>query len=135
MEFELHPELQKNCVHVADLPVCRVLLQKNGLWPWIILVPMRRNIFEIFDLDALDYESVMQEVRDVAQRFKKLTKADKMNVATLGNQVPQLHIHIIARTTNDPAWPNPVWNSGNAPLHLRPPEEEQAVNAIREMLR
>lgn len=80
-------------------------------FPWLILVPRKNNVRELFDLSPEDYRTAMQEVRETAERFAQLTQAHKMNVAALGNMVPQLHIHIIARFETDAAWPAPVWNS------------------------
>lgn len=110
--FTLHPQLATDTLHVTDLKLCRVLLMNNSNFPWLILVPMRENMREIFDLNADDYVMAMEEIRMVAAKFSEFTKADKMNVAALGNMVTQLHIHIIARFKNDEAWPNPVWNCG-----------------------
>ncbi|MEQ1788964.1 MAG: HIT domain-containing protein [Rickettsiales bacterium] len=107
----LHPQLAKECLPIVSLGVCRVYLQNNNNFPWLILVPMRNAVQEIFDLSNEDYEQMMSEVRSVTKHFAIFTGADKMNVATLGNVVPQLHIHIIARFKSDAAWPNPVWNS------------------------
>ena len=87
----------------------------NQHFPWLILVPRKENLREIFDLDDASYMALMQEVRDTTQKIAAHSKADKMNVATLGNMVPQLHIHIIARFEGDKAWPNPVWASAAAP--------------------
>lgn len=81
----------------------------NQNFPWLILVPRKADLREIFDLGEKDYLTVMQEVRKVAKIMAAHLYADKMNVAALGNMVPQLHIHIIARFTHDIAWPNPVW--------------------------
>lgn len=112
MTFLLHPQLAADTLHITDLKACRVLLMNNANFPWLILVPMYENMREIFDLDTADYKLVMEEVKSVAEKFAAFTKADKMNVAALGNMVPQLHIHIIARFKNDAAWPNPLWNCG-----------------------
>ncbi|MFW0776565.1 MAG: HIT domain-containing protein [Rickettsiales bacterium] len=109
--FALHPRLAADTLVIGDLPMCRVLLMNNSTFPWLILVPRRTGKTELFDLEPNDYKLVMDEVRVVTEAFSKHTKADKMNVATLGNQVPQLHIHVIARFENDQAWPNPVWNA------------------------
>lgn len=81
----------------------------NQHFHWLILVPMRENIRELHELDDADYSKVMEEVRNVSKKLASHTGAHKMNVAALGNIVPQLHIHIIARFENDPAWPKPVW--------------------------
>jgi len=112
MPFTLHPQLASDCLPVGDLPLCRVLLMNNRHFPWLILVPRREGLRELFDLSDADYPVVMQEVRDTAQAFAAMTTAHKINVAMLGNMVPQLHIHIIARFTHDAAWPAPVWNTG-----------------------
>lgn len=111
MTFILHPQLEKDCVVIGDLPLCRALLMNNRHFPWLILVPRRENMRELFDLPAEDYATVMAEARFVSERFSRLHHAHKMNVAALGNVVPQLHIHIIARFENDAAWPKPVWNA------------------------
>ena len=107
----LHPQLAADTIHIKDLTLCRVLLMNNRHFPWLILVPMREGLRELFDLAEDDYHTSMSEVRQVSQQFAKLTNAHKMNVAALGNSVPQLHIHIIARYMHDAAWPQPVWNS------------------------
>lgn len=112
MIFELHPQLAADTLHIADLKLCRVLLMNNSNFPWLILVPMRENMREIFDLELEDYKQVMDEIRSVSKKFAGFTGADKINVAALGNMVPQLHIHVIARFKEDAAWPNPVWNCG-----------------------
>ncbi|MDE3060319.1 MAG: HIT domain-containing protein, partial [Pseudomonadota bacterium] len=106
--FTLHPKLAQDTVSVGDLPVCRALLMNDSRFPWLILVPKRDGLRELFDLEIADYPAIMEEVRYTAERFAALTGAYKMNVATLGNMVPQLHIHIIARQTSDAAWPQPV---------------------------
>lgn len=114
MTFSLHPQLAADTAHIGNLDVCRVLLMNNQHFHWLILVPMRDNIRELHDLDEGDYFKVMEEVRMVSKKLAAHTKAHKMNVAALGNVVPQLHIHIIARFMDDPAWPKPVW--GHTPF-------------------
>lgn len=110
--FQLHPQLETDTLLIGDLTVCRLLLMNNAVFPWLILVPRRADMRELFDLEPADYKIVMDEVRRVAEKFAAHTKADKINIAALGNMVPQLHIHIVARFAKDAAWPNPVWNSG-----------------------
>lgn len=110
--FMLHPQLAADCVHVTDMDVCRVMLMNNARFPWLVMVPMRAGIRELHELADEDFSLVMQEVRRVSQAFGSFTKADKMNVAALGNMVAQLHIHVVARFVVDAAWPQPVWNSG-----------------------
>lgn len=110
--FFLHPQLAGDTLPVGDLHLCRVLLMNNQIFPWLILVPRKPDLREIFDLSPEDYTACMEEIRHVSHFFSTYAKADKMNIAALGNTVPQLHIHIIARFKNDAAWPNPVWSCG-----------------------
>lgn len=107
--FDLHPRLQADTIPLTDWPLCRILLMNDSAWPWLVLAPRRHGVTEIHELDAGDREILIQEMAAAAHRLQNLTGADKMNVAALGNVVPQLHIHIIARTTEDPAWPKPVF--------------------------
>jgi len=112
MTLILHPQLASDCFTVGDMPLCQILLMNHRHFPWLILVPRRDGLRELYDLSEADYHTCMQEIRHTAQAFAALTSAHKMNIAALGNQVAQLHIHIIARFTQDAAWPNPVWNCG-----------------------
>lgn len=128
--FALHPQLEKDCIVIGDLPLCRVLLMNDSRFPWLILVPRVQNLREIFDLQEHDYSIVMQEIRRVTQTFAELTRAHKMNVATLGNVVPQLHIHIIVRQTDDVAWPGPVWNIPSRPE----PYQKEKILSFRDQI-
>jgi len=110
--FELDPRLAADTRAVARLALCRVLLMNDRRFPWLILVPERANIREIYELDAGDRAVLIEEVARAAEAMQRLHRADKMNVAALGNMVPQLHVHVIARHTSDAAWPNPVWGRG-----------------------
>lgn len=111
--FTLHPQLETDTYLVGDLPVCRILLNKQfSQFPWLIMVPRRTGCKDLTDLDEIDYLPVMEEMRYVHDKLKEITQCDKMNVAALGNMVPQLHIHVIARFKTDEAWPGPVWGKG-----------------------
>lgn len=111
--FTLHPQLQADTVAVGDLPVCRVLLNTQfSQFPWLILVPKRSACRDLTDVPELDYVPMMEEVKRVHDGLRDMVGADKMNVGAIGNMVPQLHIHVIARFKADAAWPKPVW--GNA---------------------
>lgn len=112
--FELHVQLAKDCVVVGDLPLCRVLLMNDRRFPWLVLVPRREETVEFFQLTALDQRLLWEEVGGVAPALAGDTRADKMNVAALGNIVPQLHVHVVARFQDDAAWPGPVWGCGSA---------------------
>ena len=107
--FQLHPQLAQDTWLVTDLPLCRVLLMNETRYPWVILVPRRQDIREIHELTAMERQPLWQESDQLSRALMKLFKPDKLNIAALGNQVPQLHIHHIARFQTDAAWPAPVW--------------------------
>ena len=109
MEFVLHSNLEKK-LFIADLPLCRVLLEGEKSYPWIFLVPRRRETARIMDLSASDQLQLLREL-DFAQNLMwREFQPTQLNVAAIGNKTPQLHIHVIARYANDPAWPNTVWD-------------------------
>ena len=112
--FELHPQLAKDSIRLADLKLCQLRLINDQRFYWLLLVPKVADVSELHDLSSSDHQQLWQEVHFLSQVIKPLTKADKLNVATLGNKVSQLHLHIVARFTDDAAWPNPVWGSGTA---------------------
>lgn len=112
--FDLHPKLEADTKQVLDLPLCRVLLMNDSRYPWLILVPRRPDVREIHGLDATDRFQLMEEIAGCAAALERETNAFKMNVGALGNMVPQLHVHVIARFEDDPAWAGPVWGVGSA---------------------
>ncbi len=107
--FELHPQLAQDTVTIGDFPLCRLLLCNDSSYPWFILVPRRSQVREIFELEESDQRQLLKESSQLSQVLVKIFQADKLNVAALGNMVPQLHIHHIVRYQNDLAWPKPVW--------------------------
>jgi len=109
--FELHPQLAKDCIVLGDFPLTRVLLNKDANYPWFILVPKRENIREIFELSDADQQQLLWESSYFSKQIYDLFNADKLNVAALGNMVPQLHVHHIVRYKTDVAWPGPVWGA------------------------
>lgn len=109
--FKLHPRLEADTIDVAVWPLCRVRLMNDRTYPWLILVPQRADITEIHHLHPEDRTRLMHEMSLAARLLETATNAEKMNIAALGNQVPQLHVHVIARFAGDPAWPNPVWGA------------------------
>ncbi|MDD2061023.1 HIT domain-containing protein [Pseudomonas sp. GD03860] len=111
--FVMDPRLQEDTFVLGDFPLSRLLLSKDANYPWFILVPRRADISELFQLDDKDQQQLWGETTALAETLKDSFAADKMNVATLGNVVSQLHMHVIVRRRNDPAWPAPVW--GNKP--------------------
>ncbi|WP_283710206.1 HIT domain-containing protein [Pseudoalteromonas prydzensis] len=109
VEFSLASELARDCIEVADWPLCKVLLMNDSQYPWFILVPRKAGLKESIDLDDVDQLMLMKESAKLSQLLKEVFNPDKLNVAALGNMVPQLHIHHIARFKSDAAWPAPVW--------------------------
>lgn len=129
MNFELHPNLAKKSF-LIDLPLCKVLLEDEVHYPWIFLVPRRPKVSKIMDLKTLDQLLLLQEI-DLAQRIMwKLFQPSQLNVAAIGNKTPQLHVHIIARTTDDPAWPHTVWDHPQ-----RAPYSAQEKSSVIEKLK
>ena len=128
--WSLHPQLKKDTIDIGDLPLCRVLVIKDANYPWLLLVPRRDDTVEIIDLSEIEQAQLMTEISRVARALKDITKCDKLNIAALGNAVPQLHVHVIARRKNDAAWPRPVW--GVAPTLAHDAEEVQLfISALR----
>jgi diadenosine tetraphosphate (Ap4A) HIT family hydrolase len=109
--WSLHPQLAHDTTPVGDFALTRVLVMNDANYPWVILVPRRSGAVEIIDLGEADRTGLMAEIAEVSAALKQLTGCDKLNVAAIGNVVPQLHIHVVARRTNDAAWPKPVWGA------------------------
>jgi diadenosine tetraphosphate (Ap4A) HIT family hydrolase len=107
--WSLHPKLAEDTVPVGDLALTRVLLANDANYPWLILVPRRPALIELIDLAENEQMELLGEVARAARALKDITACDKLNVAALGNQVSQLHVHVIARRHSDAAWPQPVW--------------------------
>jgi diadenosine tetraphosphate (Ap4A) HIT family hydrolase len=127
--WSLHPQLHADTVPVCDLALSRLLAMNDANFPWLILVPRRAGVSEIIDLGA-EQALLMDEISLVSRALKDETRCDKLNVAAIGNVVPQLHIHIVARRKDDTAWPKPVW--GAAPRRAYQPDAmERFVTAIR----
>jgi diadenosine tetraphosphate (Ap4A) HIT family hydrolase len=107
--FELAPELRRDCVVAGRLPLCVLLLMNDAHYPWFILVPARAGVTEVHQLSDADQQQLLRESTHLARALAQAFAPDKLNIAALGNQVPQLHLHHIARYRTDPAWPAPVW--------------------------
>ncbi|VAW74154.1 Histidine triad family protein [hydrothermal vent metagenome] len=112
--FELHPRLAADCLVVGYLPLSQLLLLNDARYPWFVLVPARAEMTEVFELDEADQQQLWRESARLARYLKDVCAADKINIGALGNLVPQLHVHHIARFTDDPAWPGPVWGHSAA---------------------
>lgn len=128
--WSLHPQLEKDTINIGDLPLSRVLVINDANYPWLLLVPRRAGTIEIVDLDEVAQAQLMTEINRVARALQDVAKPDKLNIAALGNVVPQLHVHIIARRKSDAAWPRPVW--GVVPALAHDPQEVEAfIGALR----
>ena len=112
--FELDPRLAADTFLLGKTPLSQVLLMNDGRYPWLILVPRRSDITEPFELSEADQAQLWQESMQLGEAMKAHFAADKLNIAALGNQVAQLHVHHIARFHTDDAWPGPVWGVGSA---------------------
>jgi diadenosine tetraphosphate (Ap4A) HIT family hydrolase len=128
--FALDPQLARDTVAVGDLPLARVLLMNDTNFPWLIAVPRHAGAVEIFDLDEPERAQLMRELALLAQILKDLTGCHKINIAAIGNVVPQFHVHVIARRRDDPAWPRPVWGA-LPPRPYAQAEREELIEAIR----
>ena len=109
MSFKLHKKFLKSSHQITDLKLCSIRLHDNSKFPWVILIPKRNNITDISDLNSKDQILLMKEIVHISKIMKKLFKTSKLNVEKIGNIVPQLHIHIIARNIKDSSWPLSVW--------------------------
>ena len=109
MNFKINKKLYNSSHHITDLKLCSLRLHDNFRFPWVILIPKRKNIRDISELNSRDQILLMKEIVKVSKIMKKLFKTNKLNVEKIGNIVPQLHLHIIARTKKDKTWPLSVW--------------------------
>lgn len=114
MNFQLHPQLQKDCIGLGRFELCRLLLMNDSQYPWFILVPEIADIREIYELNNAHRGQLQEESCRLAETLAGLFNADKMNIAAIGNLVPQLHIHHIVRYRSDKAWPAPIWGKFDA---------------------
>lgn len=126
--FTLHPKLAKDTFLVGDFPLSTCRLVNNMQFPWLVLVPRVAGITEIYELSAEDQAQFLRESSWLSSQLAETFKADKMNVAALGNQVPQLHFHHIVRYQNDIAWPEPVWGYEAASYH------NESLNKMKQAL-
>jgi diadenosine tetraphosphate (Ap4A) HIT family hydrolase len=125
--FSLDSRLAGDTLPIGDLALSSVLLLDDARYPWLVLVPRRPGLSELTDLSEQDAATLMGEIRLATRVLAELAKPDKINVGALGNLVPQLHVHVVARFRSDPAWPGPVWGSG-----ARTPYPDHAASALVE---
>lgn len=110
--FRLDERLARDSELITKLGLCQLRIQNDKRWPWLVLIPQRNDVSELFELTPLDQAMLSFETNQVASALKELTGATKINIGALGNIVRQLHVHIIARNEGDPCWPGPIWGQG-----------------------
>ena len=133
MTFQLDSRLAADTFLVGDLPLCRILLMNDSRFPWLILVPRREDLSEVHDLAPSERAILIEEAALAGERLKIYLGAKKINIAALGNMVPQLHMHVVARFASDAAWPDPVWGVGEA-ARYEPDLAARLVADLRRML-
>ena len=109
MPFKIDKKFFKSSHHIIELKLCSIRLHDNSKFPWVILIPKRNKITDMSDLNSKDQILLMKEIVHVSKIMKKLFKTSKLNIEKIGNMVPQLHIHVIARSKKDSSWPLSVW--------------------------
>ncbi len=129
-EFALDPRLAADTRPVVSLSLCDVLLTDDARYAWLVLVPRRHAMTEVAELSDQDQATLWREVNQVAVALRAAVPCEKINIGALGNIVRQLHVHVIARTPGDAAWPGPVWGHGNATAY-----ESSRREALVEQLR
>ena len=131
--FELDGRIDRDSDLVKKLDLCQLRIQNDSRWPWLVMVPERPGMTEIFELSAADQALLLSEITKVGAALKQVTGATKINSAAIGNIVRQLHVHVIARFEGDANWPGPIWGYGSAePYHS---DKRQAlVNILMEKL-
>lgn len=128
--FELHPQLAQDTLTLGDFPLCRLLLMNDAQYPWTILVPRRAGIREIHELNDADRRRLWDESAALSRTLMQVFKGDKLNVAALGNVVPQLHVHHVVRFKSDVAWPAPVWGRHPAQPYVDAARRARAASIL-----
>ncbi|ANE55814.1 MULTISPECIES: HIT domain-containing protein [Methylomonas] len=132
-DFQLHPQLQQDCFRIGSLALSELLMMNDSQYPWFILVPRRANIKEIHQLNAADRQTLLNESCLLAETLSEQYRPDKLNIAAIGNLVPQLHLHHVVRYQTDKAWPAPIWGKFPA-VPYNGDQPEQRLARMREAL-
>lgn len=132
-EFRLHERLQADTLELGSTPLCDVRLMNDRTWPWVLLVPAMPGIREIYQLPEADQHQLLAESSALSEAMMDVFGGHKMNVAALGNMVPQLHLHHIVRFEGDPAWPGPVWGK-QAPVAYTEEQRVQVADRLKPIL-
>jgi diadenosine tetraphosphate (Ap4A) HIT family hydrolase len=125
MAFQLHQKLQEDCIYSGKFELCRLLIMNDCQYPWFVLVPETPNISEIYQLNKVERNLLIEESSYLSENLVRLFTPDKMNIAAIGNIVPQLHIHHVVRYQSDKSWPQPVWGK-----YAAIPYEEGQINDL-----
>ncbi len=131
--FQLHPRLEADSRLVSEEGICQLRLINDSRFPWLILVPQIPDVKEMYQIPLAQRQQIHSLTDRIAEQMASTFDADKMNVAAIGNVVPQLHIHVIARRTGDAAWPAPVWGFGEA-IPYSSETSEGVITKLRQML-
>jgi len=127
-EFRLHPQLQNDCIELAEFPLCKLLLSNDSQFPWFILVPKIIDATEIYQLTWQEQQQLLNESSLLSELLMQTFNGDKLNVAALGNMVPQLHLHHVVRYKSDNCWPAPIW--GKLPTITYSNEEIEHIKSL-----
>jgi diadenosine tetraphosphate (Ap4A) HIT family hydrolase len=133
LAWKLHSQLQQETTPIGDFALARLLLANDANYPWLILVPRRTALIEIIDMSPQEQVTFYDEITRTARALKDITQCEKLNIAALGNVIPELHVHVIARRHDDAAWPKPVWGVA-APKIYDPPVRDKLIMALRNAL-
>lgn len=128
------PRLEGDSLPITDLALCAVRLMKDANYPWVLMIPRKNDMIEIVDLEEDDQLQLMREIVRVSEALKQVTDCDKLNVGALGNMVPQLHVHVIARFRDDAAWPGPIWGV-NPSLPYEEDNADVLVDKLKDALK
>jgi len=132
-QFALDPGLEGDSDPVASLELCQVRLMNDANYPWLLMIPAIPGLVEFIDLDAGDRARLTEEIARTSEVLRAATGCHKLNIAMLGNQVPQLHVHVIARFETDAAWPGPIWGAA-PPVRYERDARVRLIAAIAEGL-
>jgi diadenosine tetraphosphate (Ap4A) HIT family hydrolase len=128
-QFSLHSQLAKDCIELANFPLCKLLLCNDSAYPWFILVPQVNDITDIYQLDWFQQQQLLNESSLLSELLMQVFDGDKMNVAALGNVVEQLHVHHVVRYKTDVSWPKPIWGQ-----QALTPYSDEALTALKDNL-
>ncbi|MHA7775117.1 HIT domain-containing protein [Roseibium sp. M-1] len=131
--FNLNPRLEGDSFSVTDLTLCAVRLMKDANYPWLLLIPRQPDLVEIIDLSEADQQQLMREIAQASRALREVSDCEKLNIGALGNQVSQLHVHVIGRFRDDAAWPGPIWGV-EPPLAYDHDKAETLIDRLQQAL-